>query len=135
MFWEKYTELCKSVGKAPNVVAEECGVKSTGTVTGWKKGSMPRNKILKRIADYFGVLPSYFYAADDVANYVSSSLSDAMDVSKNEKKNKPVTTLGDGKEENEENLLNSDSLKRLMMLSPEELAKVDAFVQGLLASR
>ena len=51
MFWEKYTELCKSIGKAPNVVAEECGVKSTGTVTGWKNGSIPRNNLLKRIAD------------------------------------------------------------------------------------
>ena len=47
----------------------------------------------------------------------------------------PATTEDDGKEENEENLINSELLKRLMMLSPEELIKVDAFVQGLLASR
>lgn len=47
---------------------------------------------------------------------------------------KPVT-LGDGQEENEENLLDAELIRRLMMLSPEELAKVDAFVQGLLASR
>lgn len=51
-----------------------------------------------------------------------------------EQKRIPVT-LGDGQEENEENLLDVELLRRLMMLSPEELAKVDAFVQGLLASR
>lgn len=41
---------------------------------------------------------------------------------------KPVTHDGDGQEEDE-------FVKRLMALSPEEKEKVDAFVQGLLASR
>lgn len=135
MFWEKYTELCKSVGKSPNAVAEECGIKSTGSVTGWKKGAIPRNPVLKRIADYFHVPITYFYVDSNIENYVSSSLSDAVSLSANGQKNKPATTKDDGKEENEENLINSELLKRLMMLSPEELIKVDAFVQGLLASR
>lgn len=51
-----------------------------------------------------------------------------------EQTKKPITALGDGQEENGENLINSELLKRLTMLSPEELTKVDAFVQGLLAS-
>ena len=45
MFWDVYTRLCAKDGKAPNVIAREvCGVKSTGTVTGWKNGATPRNK-------------------------------------------------------------------------------------------
>ena len=56
MFWDVYTRLCAKVGKAPNVVAREvCGVKSTGTVTGWKNGAVPRNGVLAKLADYFGV--------------------------------------------------------------------------------
>ena len=99
MFWEKYTELCKSVGKSPNAVAEECGIKSIGSVTGWKKGAMPRNPVLKRIADYFHVPITYFYVDNNIENYVSSSLSDAMSLSENGQKNKPVTE-SDGSEEN-----------------------------------
>ena len=40
---------------------------------------------------------------------------------------KPITGEGDG--------LKEEVIARLMLLTPEELAKVDAFVQGLLASR
>lgn len=49
--------------------------------------------------------------------------------------NKIPATIRDGQEENEENLLDVELLHRLTMLSPDELARVDAFVQGILASR
>jgi transcriptional regulator with XRE-family HTH domain len=55
MFWSNFVRLCDSVGKAPNVVAAEVGVKSSGTVTGWKNGAAPRQAVLLRIADYFHV--------------------------------------------------------------------------------
>lgn len=55
MFWTNYVGLCNSVGESPNTVASKCGVKSTGTVTGWKNNSLPRPAILKNIADYFGI--------------------------------------------------------------------------------
>lgn len=55
MFWENYANLCEAVGKAPNVVAREVGIKSSGTVTGWRNGAMPRPGVLSKIADYFGV--------------------------------------------------------------------------------
>ena len=40
---------------------------------------------------------------------------------------KPAPTNGDG--------LDAELLKRLMSLTPEEIDKVDAFVQGILAAR
>lgn len=55
VFWERYTELCKAVGKSPNVVANEIGIKSSGTVTGWKNGAMPRVGVLSKLAMYFDV--------------------------------------------------------------------------------
>lgn len=60
MFWSKYCALCVSNGKAPNVVASEIGIKSSGTVTGWKNGSIPRLSILHKLSDYFGVPIEYW---------------------------------------------------------------------------
>ena len=54
MFWDNYLRLCNSVGKAPNTVAKEIGIKSSGTVTGWANGAIPRRSVLVKIGDYFG---------------------------------------------------------------------------------
>lgn len=55
MFWENYLLLCGSVGKAPNAVASEIGIKSSGTVTGWSNGAIPRKSVLFKLCQYFGV--------------------------------------------------------------------------------
>lgn len=60
MFWTKFVALCHSRGEAPNTVAANVGVKSSGTVSGWKKGAMPRDGVLTAIANYFDVPTSYF---------------------------------------------------------------------------
>lgn len=54
MFWQNFTKLCEVNGKSPSRVTAELGL-ATGTATNWKKGAIPQNRILKRIADYFGV--------------------------------------------------------------------------------
>ncbi len=59
MFWSRYVALCDKIGKAPNVVAAEVGVKSSGTVTGWKNGAKPRDGILQKLSAYFGVSVEY----------------------------------------------------------------------------
>lgn len=66
MFWNNYLRLCNSVDKAPNAVAAEIGIKSSGTVTGWSKGSLPRQGVLIKIADYFGVDVSDLLAGHSV---------------------------------------------------------------------
>lgn len=55
MFWDNYVKLCNSVNKAPNVVASEIGIKSSGTVTGWSYGALPRHGTAIKLADYFGI--------------------------------------------------------------------------------
>lgn len=55
MFWKNFVDLCSKTGESPNAVAAIAGVKSSGTVTGWKKGAIPRDKVLFKIADHFGV--------------------------------------------------------------------------------
>ena len=58
MFWTQYQHLCQNIGKSPNGVAKELGL-SSGTVTFWKNGKIPKSDTLKKIADYFGVTVDY----------------------------------------------------------------------------
>ena len=54
MFWNNFVNLCIENNTKPNPVAKELGL-SSGSVTNWKKGQIPQNTTLKKIADYFGV--------------------------------------------------------------------------------
>lgn len=58
MFYEVFDALCKQKGESPNAVAKKLYVAS-GTVTEWKKGRIPRNSTLIKIANYFGVSTDY----------------------------------------------------------------------------
>ena len=58
MFWEIYKNLCAQKGESPNAIAKKLNI-SSGSVTWWKKGKIPHNATLKRIADYFGVSVEY----------------------------------------------------------------------------
>lgn len=55
MFWNNFEALCAKKGVSYNAAAADVGVRSSGTVTGWKNGAKPRGPVLKRLADYFGV--------------------------------------------------------------------------------
>lgn len=76
MFWHKFEVLCRQIGKAPGTVAAELGFSNAAT-TAWKKGATPKNSTLKKIADYFGVSPEYFYTERQLSNisaiYVKAS--------------------------------------------------------------
>lgn len=59
MFYDKYLALCVEKGVAPTYAAEAIGM--TGShVTRWKKGSVPLDTTIVKIAQYFGVDPEYF---------------------------------------------------------------------------
>ena len=109
MFWKNYEYLCKTVGKSPNAVASDCGVKSSGSVTAWKvKGALPRQSTLDAIAAYFKV---------DVLDLISKDLSE---------KTKPAL------QESELDRYISLTLNDVL---PDEVGKIEAFFAGLKASR
>ena len=54
VFYDNYIKLCNQAGKAPSFVAEEIGLKKSA-VTSWKKGRIPTDANLQKIASYFGV--------------------------------------------------------------------------------
>lgn len=56
MFWENFFNLCAKKGMSPNAAAKELKIAS-GTVSEWKKGRIPANPTLKKLADYFEVTP------------------------------------------------------------------------------
>lgn len=79
-------------------------------ITNWKCGpSKSYRKYLPQIAAYFGVSVDYLLGKSDV------------------KTEKPPVS--------DEELLDEALIQRLCSLSPEEMQKVDAFVQGLIANR
>lgn len=59
MFWTKFVRLCTEHGTKPTPAGEKMGF-SSATVVGWKKGAIPQDANLLRIADYFNIPVSYF---------------------------------------------------------------------------
>ena len=64
MFWKNFVSLCNQKSKTPNGVCAELGL-SVATATKWKKGSVPRDTTLKKVADYFEVSVSYLLGVVD----------------------------------------------------------------------
>lgn len=64
MFWSVFVGLCAQRGVSPNAVAKELSL-SSGSVTSWKGGAIPRPTTIKKIADYFAVSPDLFLAGTD----------------------------------------------------------------------
>lgn len=58
-FYNKYVALCAKVNKAPSAVAEEIGLSRTAP-HGWKRGRVPKDTTIVKLANYLGVPVSYF---------------------------------------------------------------------------
>lgn len=53
-FYNKFLLECNRIGKSPSFVAEENGL-TRAAVNRWKKGGMPSDAVMLRIAMYFGI--------------------------------------------------------------------------------
>lgn len=102
----------EQMGKYANV--------SGKTISSWELGTRdPKVKSLKGICAHFGLdLNVFIDEQNDIYNHV--------------KNNNMVTKTSPLPSESE---LDAELISRLMQLTPEEEKQVDAFVQGLLASR
>lgn len=65
-FYDRFISLCNQKGVSPSRAAVECNVQRAA-VTRWKTGSTPRDAVLHRMSDYFGVSIAYLLGADDSA--------------------------------------------------------------------
>ena len=80
MFFINFARYCKMINKSPYEVAREIGIKSTNTIAGWKNGSIPRQKVLKAILDYFAENGLDVSMNDLLSEEDSSSEQDAIAV-------------------------------------------------------
>ena len=105
VFAKNLRKYMERSGKTQKDMAGIVGV-STATFSEWINAKKyPRIDKIEIMADYFGILKSDLIEEE-----------------------KPSA-------ENSEELLDAEIIERLISLTPAELEKVDAFVQGLLASR
>lgn len=58
MFWNNFVTLCSENNTNPTAIANALGV-AIGSITKWKKGAVPRETTLLKIAAYFGVSVDY----------------------------------------------------------------------------
>lgn len=70
VFFQRFYELCRRNGTSPNAIREELGA-SSGSITAWKRGVLPRPAMVAKIADYFGVTVDYL-----LGNAESNTISD-----------------------------------------------------------
>lgn len=66
MFWENFYSLCRENNRKPLQVVNQLGIAS-GSITMWKNGTRPSEKNLRKLAEYFGVTPDYFFVDHSVS--------------------------------------------------------------------
>lgn len=64
MFWNKFVKLCAEREKSPTAVVLELGL-ARSTVTNWKRGAVPNNVTVIKVANYFNVSPDYLIGDGD----------------------------------------------------------------------
>lgn len=64
MFWNNFVLLCNKKNISPNGACAALGL-SVATATKWKKGAVPRDTTLQKIADYFGVSTEYLLSDNE----------------------------------------------------------------------
>lgn len=94
-----------------NRLEKECGL-TRGSMAKWDDHAPSADKIIK-VANYFGISPGELMGAPAI----------------------PPQGAKKAPTETSERELDMSLIKRLVQLTPDEMEKVDAFVQGLLASR
>ena len=58
MFFDNLYKVCKQKNTTPNGMAKIIGI-SSGSVTSWKKGTVPKSDTLQKIAEYLNVSTDY----------------------------------------------------------------------------
>ena len=128
-FYENFVRQCNKIGKTPSKVAQEAHI-SKSIVSRWKNGGGVTDATTMKIAEYFGISVQELTGEADLGDLLYEAARDngLIESPLQAQKEKPSA-------DNSEELLNNELIERLISLTPAELEKVDAFVQGLLASR
>ena len=83
MFYNIFLRLCANKNVKPNNVTKALGL-SNATATDWKKGSIPRDVTLQKLADYFGVSVDYLLGKEQEKKTSAKVLTPAVSLSPRE---------------------------------------------------
>jgi len=118
MFYDKFVELCNENGLSPNKAALLIGFDRTLT-SKWKStGYTPRQEILVKIAEYFGVTTDYLLGNSDEKNKPlvnnDEELTDYLEELKNRKEMRMLFSVSKGctKEEVEQAVRIIEALRK-----------------------
>ena len=64
MFWDNFERLCREQNMSPNAVAAKLGI-SSGSLTAWKNGRVPRGATLEKLEQYFDVTKAMLFADNE----------------------------------------------------------------------
>lgn len=126
-FFERYEQLCLKNGYKPasDQAAQVLGT-NRGTISAWKtSGNPPRTEYLVAIADAYGVSTDYLLCrTDDPTDYSNPELAGAKKAAPQQKGTATEKTKSATQEQAQTMYEQLDEIDR---------AKVDGFIQGLLA--
>lgn len=127
MFYDGYLMLCRKKGIAPSAAAVQAGL-NKGTVSVWKKKREkgidvdPDKATIEKLSFFFDVTEANIRELAKLPIEAMEAMFQGI------KKDAPTGNA-------DERDLDASLVRRLVQLTPEEKEKVDAFVQGILASR
>lgn len=75
MFYERLKQLCEERGVALTNVVKELGM-STGNLSKWSSGKIPRSKTLTALSEYFNVSTDYLLGIDALKEKSMTILDD-----------------------------------------------------------
>lgn len=108
-FYNRYCALCAASGKSVSGVASAIGL-SNAAASGWKKGKLPNDTTMAKLAAYFGI--------------------SVAELTAEEQTKKPATVSGDELDETTREIMDI-----LSDLTPEELALAKARLLKIKESR
>lgn len=76
-FYDRYEQLCSEHNMRPQTpeMLDIAGVTS-GSVSGWKKGALPKTDVLCRLSSYFQVTTDYLLCLSELRNPQTAILSE-----------------------------------------------------------
>lgn len=78
MFWERFYNLCISMGTKPNPVGKKLGI-SSGVISKWKnEGTLPNGENLIKLADYLNCSVDYLLGRTDVVEINKTKMNTKM---------------------------------------------------------
>ena len=93
MFYDKYVNLCKEKNISPSKAASMIGFDKS-SITNWKKhGYVPRQEILNKIADFFGVSVDYLTGRTSMRQLPDFEIPEELGHIADERKQLMIDTL------------------------------------------